>query len=79
MIGTHNFAFQFDISCEMAWSFNKNINDKTITNIQVIKSWQHIIHNNIVCLRWSRLSEQFFRLDKWSPAGVRLPCGEAAR
>ena len=28
--------------------------------------------------RWSRLSEQIFRFDKWSACQVRLPCGEAA-
>jgi hypothetical protein len=27
---------------------------------------------------WTRLSEQFFRFDMWSSAGVRLPSGEAA-
>jgi UDPglucose 6-dehydrogenase len=27
---------------------------------------------------WSRLSEQTLRVDKWSPAGVRLPGGAAA-
>src|ERR1044071_3340529 len=26
-------------------------------------------------VRWSRLSEQIFRVDKWSPAVVRLPSG----
>ena len=28
--------------------------------------------------RWSRLSEQFFRVDKWSLCRVRLPSGVAA-
>jgi predicted acylesterase/phospholipase RssA len=27
---------------------------------------------------WTRLSEQFFRFDMWSSAGIRLPNGEAA-
>jgi hypothetical protein len=27
---------------------------------------------------WTRLSEQLFRFDMWSSAGVRLPSGEAA-
>jgi hypothetical protein len=30
-------------------------------------------------VRWSRLSEQISRLDKWSLCGVRPPCGLAAR
>jgi hypothetical protein len=29
-------------------------------------------------LSWSRLSEQLFRVDKWSVCRVRLPCGGAA-
>jgi hypothetical protein len=29
-------------------------------------------------MSWTRLSEQFFRFDMWSSAGVRLPSGEAA-
>jgi hypothetical protein len=29
-------------------------------------------------LSWFRLSEQTLRVDKWSPAGVRLPNGAAA-
>jgi hypothetical protein len=29
-------------------------------------------------LRWYRLAEQIFRVDKWRSAGVRLPCGSAA-
>ena len=28
-------------------------------------------------LKWSRLSEQIFRFDKWVSAGVRLPSGMA--
>jgi hypothetical protein len=28
--------------------------------------------------RWSRLSEQIFRVDKWSLCRVRLPSGVAA-
>jgi hypothetical protein len=27
--------------------------------------------------RWSRLSEQLFRIDKWSVCRVKLPCGLA--
>jgi hypothetical protein len=29
-------------------------------------------------MRWPRLSEQIFRVDKWSLCRVRLPSGEAA-
>ena len=29
-------------------------------------------------VRWPRLSEQLFRLDKWSVCRVKLPCGGAA-
>jgi hypothetical protein len=29
-------------------------------------------------VRWSRLSEQIFRVDKWSLCRVKLPSGEAA-
>jgi hypothetical protein len=29
-------------------------------------------------MNWSRLSEQTRRVDKWSPAGVRMPSGAAA-
>src|SRR6202795_3069692 len=36
------------------------------------------LHAKIGELSWSRLSEQTFRVDKWSPAGVRLPSGAAA-
>ena len=30
-------------------------------------------------MRWFRLSEQIFRVDKWISAGVRLPSGLAVR
>jgi hypothetical protein len=29
-------------------------------------------------VRWSRLSEHFFRIDKWNLCRVKLPYGEAA-
>ncbi len=32
----------------------------------------------VVSLRWPRLSEQIFRVDKWSLCRVRLPSGGAA-
>src|SRR5258708_34301070 len=32
-----------------------------------------------VLLRWSRLSEQIFRVNKWRPAEVKLPGGMAAK
>ena len=33
---------------------------------------------SLLPLRWPRLSEQIFRIDKWSLCRVRLPSGEAA-
>jgi hypothetical protein len=34
--------------------------------------------NNVGAVRWPRLSEQIFRIDKWSVCRVRLPSGGAA-
>jgi hypothetical protein len=43
------------------------------------RSHLNYVNYDVEGLRWSRLSEEIFRLDKWVSAGVRLPSGMAVR